>query len=236
MKVLRVYIIDDSITSIEVLEKLIQMSPDLMYVGYCQYPEEAAKKLLSKEIEVDLLFVDIKMKPIDGVQFAEILGKLFMIIFTTAYPKFAARSYEIDAVEYLLKPITKARFLESIHKAIRRKSELEKKVNNNAFTIRVEGRTIEVVPSEIIYLESMENYVKIMLHDVIHVVRIHLKDLLEQELAQSSFQQIHRSFAINLNWLDKVRGDYVFMKNGKDLPIGRKFKSKLGDRLNSRES
>lgn len=179
--------------------------------------------------EVDLLFLDIEMPQLNGLQFLRILNKKMHVIFTTAYSKFALDSFEFDVIDYLLKPISFDRFLQAVNKSLRFISKSEAPEQDQYLFLK-EGQVIKkVVLSEIIFVETMQNYVRINTEHGTIMVLMPLKELLGL-LPEAGFAQTHRSFVVNMNKISSVEEDTVWLSD-KSLPISKRMKAAFLKRL-----
>lgn len=174
-----------------------------------------------RKYPVDLLFIDINMPDINGLDFIRSLQDKPMVIFTTAYRKFAADSYDLDALDYLLKPIEKERFAKAVTKAIdyfKYKNAIEKK-ESEALFVRSEYQLVKIYFSDIEYIESVEDYLKIHVSQGKPIMTLMtLKSVLEK-LPATQFRRIHRSFIIPLSKVKSVVNRKVRLTHI-ELPIG----------------
>ena len=212
--------------------QLVSQITDLNLLGECSNAIEAYHMV--KNHEVDLLLLDIEMPEMSGLELTRNLGeKSPLIIFTTAKKDYAVEAFEMNVVDYLVKPITPARFLLSIERA---KEALESgrqevKVENTEFVfIRDNGILKRINIDEIIYLEAMGDYVKVFTQQKFHVVHTTLKSL-EEKLPSSKFMRIHRSYIIALNKIDFIQ-DGVINLGKTSVPVADAYRSSLNKRLN----
>ena len=181
---------------------------------------------------VDLLFLDINMPKIKGLDFLRTLKNPPLAIITSAYQEYALESFELDVCDYLLKPFRFDRFLKAANKAqemhqLRQGStlsEMPKKEMDTTLFIKADKRLINVDLSEIYYFESYGNYVKVWLKDQFHLTPRTLTSFVEQ-VPENDFYRIHKSFLINRKYIDYVEGNFLLMKNRKQLPIGKNHRS-----------
>lgn len=179
-----------------------------------------AMDYLQKE-SVDLIFLDIKMPDISGIEFFNSLSQKPLVIFTTAYAEHAVTSFELDAIDYLLKPFSFARFLKGCNKAY----ELYK-FRNNATTVdhlfvKTGYEQVKVLYEDILYLEAAGNYVTFVLKDRSVLSRSTFAEIASL-LPAEKFVRVHRSFIIALNKIDKVEKSQVTI-NGNEIPIGEAY-------------
>lgn len=226
---LRALIIDDEPLAHDIIMEYAKEIPYLEIVGQC-YLATKALVFLSKQ-EVDLIFLDINMPKIKGLDFLRTLNQKPIVIITSAYEEYALESFELDVCDYLLKPFRFDRFLKSANKALElyrlkhptplatNKQEKRNEEPNQLF-IKSEKRLIQLDLSEVYYLESYGNYVKVWLENEYHLTAGTLTSFVDQ-LPVSDFFRIHKSYIINRKFIDYVEGNMLVMKNQKQLPIGK---------------
>jgi DNA-binding LytR/AlgR family response regulator len=229
----RCLLIDDEPHAIEVLESHIRTVGTLEIVARC-HNAIAAFEVLQRE-KVDLLFLDIKMPKLLGTDFLKALHNPPKVIFTTAYREYALDGFELDVVDYLLKPISLERFLKAIHKAnLLDGHEAENMVahkeayqpNQEAFLyFRVDRQMVKILLKEVVYVESLKDYVRIVTKARQYVTKQKISSL-EHMLPESQFVRIHRSFIVALDKIDTFRADTVGV-GGKELPIGRNYRHEI---------
>lgn len=238
---LKALIIDDEPLAHKVILEYAKDVPFIEIVGQCYLATEALA--LMRTQEVDLLFLDINMPKIKGLDFLRTLLKKPIVIITSAYQEYALESFELEVCDYLLKPFRFDRFLKATNRAYELFqlknapqtpiSSLKESVSedSNQLFIKSDKRLIQVNISDIFYLESYGNYVKIWLENEFHLTPRTLSSF-EEQLASNEFFRIHKSFIINRKWIDYVEGNMVKMKNGKTVAIGKNqrqsFKKYLG--------
>ncbi len=169
---------------------------------------------------IDLIFLDINMPEITGFDFLKLLPKKTNIIFTTAYSEFALQGYEVNAIDYLLKPFDFSRFLQAVQK-------VKDRVNiSPAYTefvfLNTGNSKKKVLVEDILFLESDGNYVKYYTSDGKIMVRTSIRDAMKG-LPANSFTQIQRSYVVALKWIEKIENNHVFI-SGLEIPIGSTFK------------
>ncbi|WP_234736820.1 LytR/AlgR family response regulator transcription factor [Tellurirhabdus bombi] len=176
--------------------------------------------------QIDLIFLDIKMPDISGIEFVNCLQKVPMVIFTTAYSDYAVQGFELDAIDYLLKPFSLARFLKSCNKALEVKT-LRSKEADKSILIKT-GYEEELIPlNSILYIEADGNYLTFMLKDRKLVSRQTMSDIL-LVLPEVQFVRIHRSYIIALHKIDKI-GRQEITVAGHKIPVGASYDEKIAD-------
>jgi DNA-binding LytR/AlgR family response regulator len=226
-------IVDDEPLAIELIISHIKKIPDLDVVAVCSNAIEAGD--LMKQLEIDLLFLDVQMPQMTGFEFLRTLQNPPAIIITTAHRDHAMESYEFDVVDFLLKPIFFDRFLKAINKVFSRKgiaSELtsEQTVADSFdaayMYFKVDREMVKVLLSQILWIESMKDYVKIKTQNQGQLVTYQRISYLEEKLPETHFVRIHRSFIVNQKHITAFNSTSVTVI-GKVFPIGRLHKNKV---------
>lgn len=225
---LRCLIVDDERVAIKVIENNISKLNFLKVEDTCASALEAAEILKKKEI--DLMFLDINMPYLSGLDFLESLEKAPLTIITTAYSEYALDGYRLNVVDYLLKPIAFQRFFQAATKAqeIFKSHILLKRNgddNKSNLYIRQGDSFIRISWENILYIEGMQNYLKLHFKDetlVIHQTMTSLEEMLSKDM----FFRIHKSFLVNISYINSITGNRVFV-NGQELPISVQRKDEL---------
>jgi DNA-binding LytR/AlgR family response regulator len=227
---IRCLIIDDEPLAQRVIERYVENIPFLDIVKKCSNAIEAIDVL--HNLEVDLLFLDINMPKLSGMDFLKTLKNPPLVIVTTAYAEFAIQGYELDVVDYLMKPFAFERFYKAIQKAeelLKGKGqrnighkEAEKQDDSFIF-IKSSKKTYKVNLDEILYIEALGDYVKIYTADRMIITYQSLKNI-ETLLPSGAFPRIHKSFIIALSRIDMIEGNHVKIKD-RLIPIGTNFKA-----------
>lgn len=230
------YIIDDEQHAIDLLTGYVQRTPFLKLVGSTTEALDAIKVISNEKI--DLVFLDIHMPSISGIDLLKIFNNQTKVVLTTAYSEYAMDGYEHDVVDYLLKPITYQRFLKAAQKTLNlfqtmymNKGESVEKAEPEVDYIFVKsehkGKQIKINFSDIDYIEGLKNYVAFHCSKEKILALLKMKDL-EQTLPPRQFARIHNSFIISLNRIASVDGNQVILKKPNlenvTLPIGITFK------------
>jgi DNA-binding LytR/AlgR family response regulator len=226
-------IVDDEPLARKLIASHASKIEGLELAGECGNAIEAANLLRTKS--VDLIFLDIQMPEMSGLQFISTLKNPPAIILTTAFREYAPEAFDLNAVDYLLKPISFERLLKSVNKFFDR--ETGKSNSVRPFTqdeqrfvhIKADRKIHKVDESEIIYIESLDEYVKIYLKEMVLITRENISSL-EEKLPYPPFVRIHRSFIINGKWVKVISNDGIEV-NGKELPFGRAFKKSALNQL-----
>ncbi|MCD0471737.1 LytTR family DNA-binding domain-containing protein [Flavobacterium sp. JAS] len=224
-------IVDDEPPATRILENYVSKVSFLEQVGVFNDSLKALEFLNSNK--VDLIFLDIQMPQLTGLQISRIISKDIKVIFTTAYPDFALEGFELNAIDYLLKPISFERFYQAVSKLnIESKIEISSNSNSSDFIfVKTDGKNKfqKLFLDEILYVESLQNYVCI--HTLKQQIITHssLKNVIES-LPEKDFIQIHKSYVIALKQLESTGSFSVFI-NAKELPIGATFKDAFFERI-----
>ncbi|CAG5009855.1 Transcriptional regulatory protein BtsR [Dyadobacter sp. CECT 9275] len=176
--------------------------------------------------KVDLIFLDIKMPDISGIEFVNSLPKVPMVIFTTAYSEYAVQGFELDALDYLLKPFSLARFTKACNKALEVQNLRDGKAKEFIF-VKTGYEDVKVLLSEIVYIEAEGNYVVFVLKNKKMLSRLSMQEV-SQLLPESSFMRIHRSYIISLDHIEKITRQEIFLE-GSSIPVGASYEEKLAE-------
>ncbi|QTD36461.1 response regulator transcription factor [Polaribacter batillariae] len=216
-------IIDDEPASQEIIQLFIRKIGFLSLTKTCNNAVEALNELKSNPT-INLIFLDINMPKISGLSFYKSLQNPPLVIFTTAYPQYAVDGFNVNAVDYLLKPFSFDRFLQAVNK-VTDKLEIPKKVTNSKETILIKAdkKLHKIKISSIFYIEAFGDYVKIHLENKFLLTNNTFKKILSL-LPEDTFFQVHKSFAISLKKVNTVEGNQIFIDT-KKIPIGSKYKS-----------
>lgn len=225
----RAYLVDDEARALELLRNYIERVPSVEWVGEARDPLKALAYLATQQ--VDVLFLDINLPNLSGIDFYARLNHQPKIIFTTAYPEFAVKGFDLAAVDYLLKPITFERFAKACSRLAKNQwtdQPTDKKMPQDLIYVKSGATLHKILANEILYLERDENYV------VYHTTKKRI--LTRQTLSQLEatlpdyFVRIHKSYIVSLLHLDSMRSDQVYLKN-QVIPIGKTYRSLLYNRL-----
>lgn len=227
-------IVDDEPPAREVLKRYIQKLPMLRLAGECGNALQVIPFLHTNP--VDILFLDIRMPQLNGLELVSTLSNPPKIIFTTAYGEYALESYELQATDYLLKPIKFERFVKAVNRAIpnlaptQATAELPSVVEDSYLYFRADRKMVKVVLKDIFYVESLKDYVKIITTDN-QVITKYSMAALEAMLPAAGFLRIHRSFIIATDKLTAYSNSHVQL-NSLELPIGKMYQHDVFRRLN----
>lgn len=222
-------IIEDEPLAQNVLKKYIEDHPALELAAICNDAEEAQRVLLRHKIE--LLFLDINLPKLSGISFLKTLPDPPLVIFTTAYPEYAVQGFELDAIDYLLKPFSFERFLKAANKAVHQlnKKEVAEQTTHSFIFLKADKKVHKVNLDDILYIEAAGDYVKVMTEDGQYMVNDSLKSL-QDELSPVQFIRVHKSYIISRSKIKFFEGNYVKVGNA-EIPIGNLYREEISTRL-----
>lgn len=224
-------IVDDEPLAREGMLLLVQDIPELSVIGCFNGVKKAKEFML--ENQVDLIFLDIQMPGINGLEFAETVSEKTLIIFTTAYSQYALKSYEVDAIDYLVKPIIKDRLEKSVKKALvyhnllsskSDKSTLES-MESDFMLIKSDRKYHKILFREILYIEGLKDYVVIYINDSKIITAMNLKTI-TQHLPLETFIRVSKSYVVNSSYIDSFDNHTLYIKTT-EIPIGEVFRKKF---------
>lgn len=216
-------IVDDEPAAHYVLVNYIAQNPQLELTHQCYNGIETLNVL--RNHKVDLMFLDIEMPEITGLELLQTLKTIPRTILTTAYSEYALESYDYGVIDYLLKPIYYPRFVKSIERFLALDLVEKPATTNSSIAVKVDGMVIELPSEEILYAQSYGNYVKIFLSDRSHLASITTNQL-ESLLPQDHFMRVHKSYIVAIKKIDKVERDTILLNNEK-IPIGITYRRNL---------
>lgn len=224
--------IDDEPLALKVIESLCNKSESINLVKTFTQPNEALKHL--RKYPTDLLFCDIQMPAMTGINLVKSLQQNTMVIFTTAFSEYAAVSYELNAIDYLLKPINQRRFTQAVDKAKEYFAYINKKSLNadRHIFVRADFNLVKIPLADILYIEGLADYLKIYIKGRKTIVaRMPMKEMMEK-LPSSDFIRVHRSFILPFSKIESVRGTTIFIGD-QEFPIGRTYTEEFFARYSS---
>lgn len=227
---MNVIIVDDEPLALEVLETYIKTMPDLHLVAKCQNAFEANQAL--RDHSVELMFLDIEMPQMTGTDFLRTLTNPPLVIFTTAYSNYAVDGFNLNAIDYLLKPISLDRFMKAVNKALEH-MESHGKVpegGQNFFFVKADKQHKKINFDDIIYIEGLKDYVMIWQPSG-RTTTLQTMKSLEDRLPPNRFMRIHRSFIVAIDKITAIEGNMVEVLDKdhktKLLPIGKNYRDEL---------
>ena len=226
MKRIKCIVVDDEPLAVSLLGSYVEKIPFFELVFSTENPIEALEYI--RKNEADLIFLDIQMSELTGINFMKIVGDKMKYILTTAYSEYALEGYEHNVIDYLLKPISFDRFQKSALKAQERFPTNETSANSYFF-VKSSGQQHKINFDEILYIESIKDYVNIKTDNQEYIVLDTLQSL-ENQLPEN-FARVHKSFILNLDKIEKIDVRNVFLNSGKEIPIGETYKSEFFQKL-----
>ena len=225
-------VVDDEQHAIDILVHYIKQTPHLNAVACTTNPIEALQLVASQDI--DLIFLDIHMPELSGIDFIKALNGKSKVVLTTAYSEFALEGYELDVVDYLLKPIRLPRFLAAVQKVAKSLKEKEiEDIEDDYIFVKTEskGKLLKINLADIDYIEGMKNYVAIHSGGSKIMVYTAMKEI-EDRLPAKHFMRIHKSFIIRIDRITGIEGNRVLLKNiNSDIMIGENYKGELMEKV-----
>lgn len=233
----RCLVVDDEVLARQLIQTHLTQIPNLELTYSCSSAIEAGQFLQSNKI--DLMFLDIQMPKLNGINFLKSLAHPPKVIFTTAYSEFALEGYELNVIDYLLKPITFERFLKATNKALEI-FDLENfikepsiiKSADKSIVIKSSHQLIKINIDDILYIEGLHKYVKIITKEKKYTSLIGLTAI-ENELLKDQFYRCHRSFIINLDKINLIDGNQVMISHF-NIPISKNNKEELISKMGKR--
>ncbi len=235
---IKTLIVDDEPLALEILESYIGQLNELELVAKCNNALEANQYLSSNP--VDLMFLDIEMPVLRGTEFVKLLSNPPALVFTTAYPEFAVQGFELNALDYLLKPISFDRFIKAVNKFTSLvASNKQASANSNAdfIFVKADKKLVKVNFNEIVYIEGLKDYV-IIHTPLTRIVTLQTMKSLEEKLPQDIFIRAHRSFIVNLDQITTIQNSTIeVMTKGqiKEIPIGNNYKDEIESMVEKRK-
>jgi len=233
-------IVDDEAAAIEVLEHFIKQVPELNLVASTSNPIEGLA--LVRAHAIDIVFLDVHMPEISGIDFIKAINGKSKVILTTAYSEYALEGFDLDVIDYLLKPIPFSRFMKAVQKAaemVNAKQVPSIKQNaEDAFILvktETKGKFLKIDTADIDYIEGMGNYVALFCNGKKILSLLNMKDL-ESKLPADKFIRVHKSFIVALEKIVSIEGNSILLKNnpGATILIGNAYRGSFLEKLKSR--
>ncbi len=226
-------IVDDEPLAREAIQMLIEKTNNLHLMGSFNGPDAAAKFM--RENEVDLIFLDIQMPGINGIEFAKILSKETFVIFTTAFSEFATDSYEVDAIDYLIKPVKLERFQKAVAK-VEAYSKLLKadvqspnitEITDDFFFVKADRKIVKIYFRNIYFIEGLKDYVVLHTEGQKIITAMNIKTI-HEKLPKRPFVRVSKSYIINANHITSVDNNTVYIGTN-EIPIGNIYRDSFFD-------
>ena len=230
-QILKCLVIDDEPPAREIIHSYINEMPVLEFAGECGNALQSISFL--QQNYIDLIFLDIKMPQMNGNEFLKTIKNPPPVIFTTAYVDYAIEGYELDVIDYLLKPVKFDRFVKAVNKAFILKGQTVANVKQAADTplqesfvyFRCERKMVKVMLRDILYIESMKDYVKIFTADEVVITKLSLNSV-QSMLPEKEFLRTHRSYIVSASKIKSYTHELVAI-NKAEIPIGKLYRSSV---------
>ncbi len=239
---MRCIAVDDEPLALDLLEDNISQVPYLEFVGKCRNAFEAIDLIQKEKAEnrnIDLIFLDIQMPGITGVQFLKSMVTNPMVIFITAYEQYALEGFDLNVVDYLLKPVSFERFLKASNKAnellqLKNNVQISKSVTEEHFFVNAEYSLVKIKFADILYIEGLKDYIKIYISTQPRpiITRMTMKSI-EERFAALPFMRIHKSFIVSLNKIESIRNLKITIGTHL-IPVSEQFSDELLRRIGSK--
>jgi len=211
--------VDDELPALSLLENFCRKTDFIELQKSFNKPNEALRYL--QQFPVDLLFLDINMPSLTGIDLYKAVQQNTMVIFTTAYSEYAVEGFNLNAIDYLLKPFTFDRFMQAVNK-VKSTAKLSEEQKEKYLFIRADYSLIKIVIDDILFIEGLDDYLKIHIqNDKPIIARMTLKNILEK-LPSSDFIRVHRSYVVPLSRIKSVRNKVISIEN-EEIPIGTSY-------------
>ncbi|MBD80708.1 MAG: DNA-binding response regulator [Crocinitomicaceae bacterium] len=221
-------VVDDESLSRKVLEKCIADTPFLNLVGSYSRATQLQKELSNKS--VDLIFLDIQMPEMSGLEFVKSLKDIPQVVFVTSRTNYAVEAFENNVTDYLVKPINFQRFLKSAEKAKKINDLFSENQDDNIIYVKSDSRLIKVDLSHIVFIEALGDYVRLHTKSAKYTILSTMKAM-ETKLKSSDFQRVHKSYIVRIDKILKVEKNVIHMENV-HIPVSRTYKDVLKSSLN----
>lgn len=229
---IRLAIVDDEPLAREVLRTYVQQLEHLELAGTCKNAFELLA--LMNQTQVDLVLLDIDIPEITGIDLIRSLKEPPKVIFTTAYPQYALESYELNAIDYLVKPISLERFLKAINKLPQIQNRLPVNEtpgqNDRLLFVRSEGKWIKIDVTKIWFIEGVKDYIRLWMDDGRVVIHSTMKNFEEQLLPYSQFIRVHKSHIVNLEYVEEIDTNSIKIKD-QLIAIGGTYRDEVHNRI-----
>ena len=230
---IRCLAIDDEPLALKQLAAYLKKVPFFELVDWCQSALEAMAVL--EEQEIDVIFIDINMPDLNGLDFVRSLQKPPMVVFTTAYQEYAIEGYKVDAIDYLLKPFGMGDVLRAADKVKRQydllhTASLSPLDEDEALFLKTEYKVVRILVSQIVYVEGMAEYLRIhLVTQPKPILALLSMKKMEERLPGADFMRIHKSYIINLHHIAEINRSRIVLDTGCDIPIGDSYKGRVNE-------
>ncbi|MHB1179205.1 MAG: LytR/AlgR family response regulator transcription factor [Daejeonella sp.] len=230
------YIVDDEADSIEILRDYVHQTPDLRLIHSTTNPRDIFS-VISQHNNPKITFLDIEMPGITGLELAGLIDSHTAVIFITSYSDYAVEAFEKDAYDFLVKPVSYSRFLQAVIKVQKRmrNTPATSPADDSYFFIRgtKQGQFLKIYFHEILYIESLQNYIKLYTTRGIHITYLTLKEV-EFKLNRTNFLKIHKSYVVNFDRIGGLINNELSLDNNAVIPVGAVYRQDLLVRLKNK--
>ena len=226
-------VIDDDALSRRVIEEFITRTDFLDLTNSFQNAVEAINSLDKSSDDVDLIFLDIEMPEMDGIDFLNTLKNLPQVIIVSSKEKYALEAFDYDVTDYLLKPVTYGRFYKAVLKAKNIHEERSKRETDEIF-IKMNSALVQLKYDDILWVEALENYVIVNSFTEKFTIHFTMKSI-ESQLPTNQFKRVHRSYIVNVRKIDRIEDNSIYIKSNdglKGIPIGKAYKDRFMSDIN----
>jgi DNA-binding LytR/AlgR family response regulator len=231
---IRCIALDDEPLALQLLKEYIGKISFLELAG--AYPDALAVKELIEKEKIDLLFLDIQMPDINGIRFYESLVHKPMVIFTTAYSQYAVEGFNVNAIDYLLKPFEYDRFLKSVYKAREYYEFIRtQEIQLTSIFVKSDYQLVKINLKDVLFIEGLDDYIRIYLSGNKSVLTLMSLKAIAEKLPAQEFMRIHRSYIVPLSRIEKVGGKKIEIA-GKEIPIGVSYAEEFAKIIDKRIS
>ena len=235
---IKCFVVDDESHNIRLLSGYIEKTPGLELVGAEENPLVALDTITSSKVVPDIVFVDVDMPELTGLDLAGLINRHTEVVFATAYPDYALQAFEKNAIDYLVKPISYERFLQSVSKVrlrISARSSLVQENESSYFFVKsdVKGKMVKVEYEEISYVEALQNYVRIHTSDEPIITHLTMKKV-EESLPEDRFSRVHKSFIVNNAKVRVVEGNLIVLDDKSTLVLGSSYREPFLRKVNEK--
>lgn len=230
-------IVDDEPIALDILEGYVRKTPFLELKGRCNGVVEALQQMQHQSI--DLLFLDIQMPDVNGIEFSRTLSDKIKVIFTTAFEQYALEGFKVNALDYLLKPFNYQEFLKAAMKAKTWFDLVENKaaapaVTKDSLLVNSDYKLVKIDLKDVLYFEGLKDYVKIYMEGATRpVMTLMTLKSLEEQLPAEKFMRVHRSFIVNLERINAIERSAILIDKA-SIPIADKYKDQFNEFLSKR--
>jgi len=227
---LNCFIVDDEPLARQGIREYIQQTQDLHYLDEAGSAEDAIEFL--KTHKADLIFTDIQMPGITGIDFVRSATNEALFIFITAYPEYAVEGYELNIIDYLLKPVSYERFFKSVTKAkeyLALKNQTQEKKQVDYFFIKCGDKFEKILFDDVLYAEALENYVKIYTRSKMHISYLTFKSL-EEYLSAEKFIRVHKSYIVSLSKIENLDNEIISI-GSYEIPLSRNYRAEVMNKV-----